>query len=122
EERLFTLSIVSRADALPRLGRQLRQLAAGIRQKREREFAFSPADALSRLAGTHALAEALLRPHAPDRLAVLKGAVRQDYEAVGSLTLFGLGAILWHTRTGARGVTSYFYAPSASPPSPPARP
>jgi hypothetical protein len=111
EERLFTLSISSRADALPRLGRQLRQLAAGIRQKREREFIFSPADALSRLAGAHALAEALSRPQPPDRLAALKGAVRQDYEAVaGSLSLFGLGASLWHTRTGARGVTGYFYA------------
>lgn len=110
EERLFTLSISSRADALPRLGRQLRQLAAGMRQKREREFAFSPADALSRLAGTYALAEALARPQPADRLAVLKGAVRQDYEAAGELTLFGLGATLWHTRTGARGVTGYFYA------------
>jgi hypothetical protein len=52
-----------------------------------------------------------LWPHAPDRLAVLKGAVRQDYQATVSLTLFGLGALLWHTRTGARGVTGYFYAP-----------
>ncbi len=111
EERLFTLSISSRADAPPRLGRQLRQLAAAIRQKREREFAFSPADALSLLAGTHALAEALSRPQPADRLAVLKGAVRQDYEAAGSLTLLGLDATLWRTRTGARGVTGYFYAP-----------
>jgi hypothetical protein len=110
EERLLTLSISSRADALPRLGRQLRQVAAGMRQKREREFAFSAADALSLLAGAHALAEALSRPQPPDRLAVLKGAVRQDYEAAGSLSLFGLGASLWHTRTGARGVTGYFYA------------
>lgn len=110
EERLFTLSISLRADALPRLGRQLRQLAAGIRRKREREFAFSPADALSRLAAAHALAEALSRPQPPDRLAVLKGAVRQDYEAAGSLSLFGLGATQWRTRTGARGVTGYFYA------------
>jgi hypothetical protein len=110
EERLFTLSISSRADALPRLGRQLRQLAAGVRQKREREFAFSPADALSRLAATHALAEALSRPQPPDRLALLKGAVRQNYEPAGDLTLFGLGATLWHTQTGARGVTGYFYA------------
>ena len=110
EERLFTLSISSRADALPRLGRQLRQLAAGMRQKREREFAFSPADALSRLAATHALVEVLVRTQPPDRLAVLKGTVRQDYEPAGDLTLFGLGATLWHTRTGARGVTGYFYA------------
>jgi hypothetical protein len=110
EERLFTLSISSRADALPRLGRQLRELAAGMRQKREREFAFSPADALSQLAAAHAVSEALSRPQPPDRLAVLKGAVRQDYEAAGSLSLFGLGASLWHTRTGARGVTGYFYA------------
>jgi hypothetical protein len=110
EERLFTLSISSRADSLPRLGRQLRQLAAGMRQKREREFAFSPADALSRLAGAHGLAEALSRPQPLDQLAVLKGVVRQDYEAAGSLSLFGFGASLWHTRTGARGVTGYFYA------------
>jgi hypothetical protein len=110
EERLFTLSISSRADALPRLGRQLRQLAAGVRQKREREFALSPADALSQLAATHALAEALSRPQPHDRLALLKGTVRQDYEPAGDLTLFGLGATLWYTRTGARGVTGYFYA------------
>jgi hypothetical protein len=101
----------SPTDALPRLGRQLRQLAAAIRQKREREFAFSPTDALSRLASTRALCEALLRPQPAERLVVLKGAVRQSYEAAGSLTLFGLGATLWHTRTGARGVTGYFYVP-----------
>jgi len=111
EERLFTLSISSRADALPRLGRQLRQLAAAIRQKREREFSFSPADALSQLASTHALAAALAGPQPAERLVVLKGAIRQDYAASSSLTLFGLGATLWHTRTGARGVTGYFYAP-----------
>jgi len=110
EERLFTLSISSRADALPRLGRQLRQLAAAIRRKREREFAFSPAEALSSLAATHALAEALLRPQPAERLNVLKGVVRQDYEPAGTLTLFGLGARLWQTQTGARGVTGYFYA------------
>jgi hypothetical protein len=81
EERLFTLSISSRGAALPRLGRQLRQLAAGMRQKREREFAFSPADGLSRLAATHALAAALARPQPPERLALLKGAVRQGLRA-----------------------------------------
>jgi hypothetical protein len=110
DERLFSLSISSRADALPRLGRQLRQLAAAIRQKRERAFAFSPQDTLSLLAGTHALAEALSRSQPPEHLGVLKGAVRQDYEPAGGLTLYGLGALSWETRAGARGVTGYFYA------------
>jgi hypothetical protein len=39
-----------------------------------------------------------------------KGQSGKDYEQAGDLTLFGLNATHWRTRTGARGVTGYFYA------------
>jgi hypothetical protein len=110
EERLFALASSSRADALPRLGRELRELAVAMRQKRSRDFTFSPSEALARLAGTNALVDALSRPQAPERLAFLKGTARQDYRPAGTLTLFGLGARLWRGQIGARGLTGYFYA------------
>jgi hypothetical protein len=110
EEQLFTLSISSRADALPRLSRQLRLISTAFRQKRERAIAFDPLAALSLLANTYALVEALGKPQEAEALAMLRGVVRQDYIPVGDLTLYGLGANLWRTQTGAHGVTGYFYA------------
>lgn len=109
EEQLFTLSISSRADALPRLSRQLRSISAAFRQKRERTIAFDPLASLSLLASTYALVEALGKPQEAEALAMLRGVVRQDYTPVGDLTLYGLGANLWRTQGGAHGVTGYFY-------------
>ena len=115
EERLFALSVSSRADALPRLSALLRSVASRVRAKRERSFSLDPDAYLALVAEAYALAHALRSETGaaadPDRVQILRGQVRQDYRPVGRLTLYGMGARLWHTATGARGVTGHFYAP-----------
>jgi hypothetical protein len=106
EQRLFTLSVSSRADALPRLGRLLRTLAAQLRLKRRRAFTFDPDLCLETLATAYALVRALGRPD-PDE--TLRGISRQAYPPSGPLRLFGCGAERWRTEAGARGVTGIFY-------------
>lgn len=114
EERLFALSVSSRADALPRLGRLLRALAAQLRLKRDRSFTFDPDLTLDTLVTAHALARALGGMDvstSPSRQRLLRGVHRQQFEPEGPLTLVGCGADLWRTDSGARGVTGIFYDP-----------
>lgn len=106
DERLFTLSVSSRADALPRLGQMLRTLAAQLRLKRRRAFTFDPDLCLETLATAYALVRALGRPD-PDE--TLRGMHRQAYPPSGPLRLVGCGAERWRTEAGARGVTGLFY-------------
>lgn len=106
EERLFTLSVSSRADALPRLGRLLRTLVAQLRLKRRRAFTFDPDLCLETLATAYALVRALALPD-PDE--TLRGVHRQAYPPSGPLRLVGCGAERWRTEAGARGVTGIFY-------------
>jgi len=106
EEQLFTLSVSSRADALPRLGRLLRTLAAQVRLKRRRAFTFDPDLCLETLATASALVRALGRSD-PDE--TLRGVHRQTYPSAGPLRLVGCGAERWRTEAGARGVTGIFY-------------
>ena len=114
EEWLFTLSVSSRADALPRLGRLLRVLAAQVRLKRRRAFTFDPDLCLESLGTVHALARALGAVDAttdPERRALLCGVHRQVYAPVEALTLVGCGAERWRSESGARGVTGVFHEP-----------
>jgi hypothetical protein len=117
EDRLFELSVSSRADRLPRLSSLLRDISAQLREKRARDIAHRPAALLSRLAMAYALNDAVEGNVSGEAAHALAGGVRQDYEPArlrqdelaGTLTLDGLGAEVWRTRTGARGVTGYFY-------------
>jgi hypothetical protein len=109
EERLFTLSVSSRADALPRLAALLRAIAQNVRQRRTRDVRFDPDHCLSRIAAADALARALAAAGDPGRRAALAGSLRQDYAACGPLRLRGVGAETWRTEGGARGVTAWFY-------------
>ena len=115
EERLFALSVSSRADSLPRLSALLRTIAARVRAKREHDFSLDLEAYLALLAEAYALAQALKpgagRSRSPGCLEMLKGQIRQDYQPVGQLTLYGMGARRWRSAAGARGVTGYFYAP-----------
>lgn len=115
EERLFTLAVSSRADALPRLGAMLRALSKMMRTRRNRDFTFDPDACLELMADAYALVVALAR--AQDRLdeakqTILKGKSRQDYNPIGDVTLVGCGADQWRTTGGARGITGYFYDPT----------
>ncbi len=116
EEQLFALSVSSRADALPRLGRLLRTLAAQLRLKRQRAFTFDPDLCLETLATAYALVRALAGTTAatdPTRLRDLSGVYRQTFVPQGPLRLVGCGADRWRTESGARGVTGIFYDPAA---------
>ncbi|EGF91002.1 SWIM zinc finger family protein [Asticcacaulis biprosthecium C19] len=114
EERLFTLSVSSRADALPRLAGLLRALSAQIRSRRARDFAFDPDRCLDLCGKGFALISALKHDDGgdPDRSSLLRGQARRDYSAAGVLRLYGSGAEAWSTASGARGVTAYFYDPT----------
>ncbi len=108
EERLFGLSVSSRADALPRLGAMLRGVAGMIRARRSRSFTFDPDACLGLIAAAGALVRALIAARDTDRLTALAGTVRQEYTPSGPLQLQGCGAETWRTANGARGVTGYF--------------
>lgn len=112
EEQLFTLSVSSRADALPRLGRLLRALAAQMQLKRQRAFTFDPDLCFETLATAYALVQALGAATSdtdPARLGDLCGAHRQSFAPADSLRLVGCGVDQWRTEAGARGVTGIFY-------------
>ena len=113
EERLFALSVATRADDLPRLSRLLRAISAMVRSKRAREFTLDTHAYFSRVADAFMLVRALQSDEiAGDmvKLSALAGLVRQDYAATQTLDLFGAGAQVWQTGAGARGVTGYFYS------------
>lgn len=114
EERLFALSVSSRADALPRLSRLLRTLAAAITDKRANRPEFDPRAFLRLTADATALtvATAKLEPEDHERGRELLGRVRQRYHPLGELELYGCGSQVWRTQAGARGVTAWFYAPA----------
>lgn len=116
EERLFALSVSSRADALPRLSSLLRTLAARVNEKRNRDFSLDPGAFLTLMAEgyavTHALAGLSGKAEAEAAFAALRGATRQSYVPLGKTRVYGMGAQLWRTAAGARGVSGYFYAPA----------
>ena len=113
EERLFALSVATRADDLPRLSRLLRAISAMVRSKRAREFTLDTHAYFSRVADAFMLVRALQSDENTSdmiKLGALAGLVRQDYAATQTLDLFGAGAQVWQTGSGARGVTGYFYS------------
>lgn len=110
EERLFTLSVSSRADQLQRLGAMLRVIARMIRERRSRSFRFDADLCLSQIALADAIARALPRVSDAERRAALIGSARQAYDETGPLTLTGLGAETWRAEGGGRGVTVHLYA------------
>ncbi len=112
EERLFTLSVSSRADSLPRLSAMLRGISRMLRARRTRDFRFDPDACLGAIAAANALVRALSAVSDPDRRAGLIGAVRQAYDEVGPLHLYGAGGETWRAEGGARGAVAYFYDPA----------
>ncbi|ESQ80360.1 hypothetical protein [Asticcacaulis sp. YBE204] len=116
EERLFLLSVSSRADALPRLAALLRTLSAQIRSRRRRDFAFDPDRCLETVSAAFLLVSALRgvgETTPPDLRDMLFGQSRRAYASGGTLHIVGCGTDVWTTPSGARGVTGYFYEPAA---------
>ncbi len=108
-ERLRTLAVSAHGVDLPRLERSLNTLADEVELSLARNAQSDSARLLSVAARLEALRHALqVRPtHA------LVGEHRTSYEAVGELTLIGLGARRWRARSGFAGLTLYFWDVSA---------
>lgn len=112
EERIFALSVSSRADALPRLSALLRILANRIRERRKRALSFEIEQYLPFIAHIAMLVRILRKTNINDENFIkLAGVYRQDYLPIGDIDLVGMGAEIWRTTTGARGVSTIFYAP-----------
>lgn len=112
EERLFELSVSSRADALPRIAALLRAIAAQMRLRRARSFEFDAGDLLERCAIAYALTFAVTREGLSEAdFARVAGVIRREYEPVDELELIGVGAEEWRASSGARGVTTHFVEP-----------
>jgi hypothetical protein len=107
QNRLLSLAVSSRAQAAPRLAGLLREIAAGLEKRRNRNPEHDARAHIMRLATAYALCTAIAAR--PDDAARLAGLYRQIYEPVGDLRLHAVGAELWETASGARGVTGYFY-------------
>jgi hypothetical protein len=107
---LFDLAISTRATAAPRLTAMLRSLAKQAWQAGAREVHFHADEFLTDAARTFALIEAL-KHDACDP--VLTGTLRRDYRPLPSFDLWMLGAAMWRTETGARGLTLHGFAPEA---------
>jgi hypothetical protein len=110
ESDIRRLAVAGRVEALPRLAAALRRLAGAFAPLRARRAEADPETVLTLIAETYALTVALTSPTDAASLQRLAGQVRQDYAPLEDVTLTGLGAKLWTSPAGGRGVTAYFQA------------
>jgi hypothetical protein len=110
ESDIRRLAVAGRVEALPRLAAALRRLAGAFAPLRARRAETDPEAVLELIAETYALTVALASTADGAALHRLSGQVRQDYAPVPDVTLTGLGAKLWTSPAGGRGVTGFFQA------------
>ena len=108
-DMLLDLAISSRAEALPRLSAEIRGLANLARLAQRRNVGFEADEFLRRASRCFALCQSL-RSNGDD--VVLTGTIRRDYQQRDAMTLWLLGAAMWRSVAGARGVTCYGYSPA----------
>ncbi len=108
EERLFDLSISTRAQAVPRLTALMRLLVRHAKQARTHHFSYNDTRFLSDAGLAYALTCALeSSPLDPD----LTGAIKRNYIEQDALALTVLGAVKWRAESGARGTRIYAVNP-----------
>lgn len=107
--RLFTIAISARTEAVPRLAGALRGLSERLDPDRLRRAEDRPEAILGALATAYALTDALR--HAPSDPA-LTGVHARSFTARGPRELVYLGAENWRTNSGARGFTSFLLDPA----------
>ncbi|HWB09223.1 MAG TPA: SWIM zinc finger family protein [Pirellulales bacterium] len=103
-QRLQTLAVSCHGVQLPRLERWLAVLAEETGRSLRRDAQASTARLLERGARVWALSVALARPTAR-----LVGQHRTRYEPVGRVSLVGVGAERWKSKSGFVGLTVYFW-------------
>lgn len=104
--RLFTIAISARTEAVPRLSGALRGLAGRLDPDRLRRAEDRPEAILGALAAAYALTEALRKTPADP---ALTGVHARSFTAQGPRELVYLGAEDWRTNSGARGFTSFLF-------------
>lgn len=103
-DRLFVAALSARIEAAPRLASDLRSLSARLDPDSMRQAGFTPVQALTALAQTHALAEAL-RSHPDDP--ALTGTLSRRFTGQGPRDMGFVGVETWRNASGARGVSFY---------------
>jgi hypothetical protein len=98
---LLDLSLSARIDAAPRLAAALRGLVQLAVALDDRTAGADPTDFLIAAARAQALVHALAGPEPDVRLA---GVLRRDYQPVPALNIAVLGARVWRSPTGSRGL------------------
>ena len=111
EADIRRLAVAGRVEAMPRLAAILRRLAGGFDPLRRRAADADPDALLELMAEACALTVALSATAAGPGRAALMGQAREEYQPIGDLALCGLGAELWTTPAGARGVTAWVHDP-----------
>lgn len=106
ETRLSSLTASAHGVELPRLEGTLRRLAGDLRAWMARDVQVSAASLLARASEVETVRQALIRT-----LPAAVGEHRQRYDPVGGITVWGVGARVWETRSGQRGATVYFWNP-----------
>jgi len=113
EERLFELSVSSRADAMPRLATLLRTIAAQMRLRRHKSYEFDASEMLELCAIAYAITHAVEREGLTLAQHLrLAGELRRNYAEPERMELIGCGADLWHSASGSRGITAHFVEPA----------
>lgn len=108
--RLFTIAISARAEAVPRLAAELRGLSERLDPDRLRHAEDRPELLLMAIARSYALTEALR--HSPDDT-VLTGKLSRSFSPQGQRKLICLSAEHWHTPSGARGFSIILFDPES---------
>jgi hypothetical protein len=104
-QRLATLAVSAHGVDLPRLEMSLKSLAREIELVLNRDAQSSSTNILRIASRLEALRTALTHRESPH----LVGQHRSQYYEVGQLTLTGLGARVWESRSGYQGLTLYFW-------------
>jgi len=101
-DRLFSVAITARAEAVPRLAGELRALSQRLDPEALRRAEEIPVRVLADLARTYALAEALRRAPADP---ALTGTLSREFLPSGRREMVLVGGEPWRTASGARGLT-----------------
>ncbi len=107
-ESLERLALMCHRAGLASLENGLREAAGQYRQYFQRSAAFRDEELCARMLSLYERCRRLLRAETQEEQSALAGRFRDTYELVGNLSLMGLGARSFSSRTGYAGEIYYF--------------
>ncbi|OTQ31215.1 hypothetical protein B6D19_09490 [Gilliamella apicola] len=109
--QLQLLNMSARAQGLPKLAAMLRQLCQLVGMQANRHFAIEEQEIILLLARLTVHLQTILNSQG-QQLVNLRGKQKRQYQTdKQTLDLLPLGAYWWQSKTGAQGVTFYFWHP-----------